>query len=182
VAAAGQVPVGTSGRNTRSQLASKFNATGSYSIVRHPLYLGNFLTGLGAVMVPYEFWLLAAYVTTFWLYYERIMFAEEEFLESRFGDQFQQWASATPAFIPRVSLWQPAKYSFSWRTVVKREYTALFVVILLHASQETLENWIVEHRIVFEPFWVTLLASGAVAYVVIRHLKRKTVWLDVAGR
>ena len=34
---------GTSGRNTKKQVASRLNCTGIYSIVRHPLYLGNFL-------------------------------------------------------------------------------------------------------------------------------------------
>ena len=36
-------PTGTSGRNTKQQKATSLNQTGIYSIVRHPLYLGNFL-------------------------------------------------------------------------------------------------------------------------------------------
>ena len=41
------VPAGTSGRNTKQQLASKLNKYGIYSTVRHPLYLGNFFIFLG---------------------------------------------------------------------------------------------------------------------------------------
>ena len=41
------VPSGTSGRNTKQQLASKLNRHGIYSTVRHPLYLGNFFIFLG---------------------------------------------------------------------------------------------------------------------------------------
>src|SRR5919206_4624496 len=41
----GHTPAGTSGRNTRDgQVASQLNTTGMYSVVRHPLYAGNFLT------------------------------------------------------------------------------------------------------------------------------------------
>ena len=36
-------PPGTSGRNTKQQLANTLNTTGIYSLLRHPLYLGNFL-------------------------------------------------------------------------------------------------------------------------------------------
>ena len=34
---------GTSGRNVAEQRADALNVTGLYSVVRHPLYLGNFL-------------------------------------------------------------------------------------------------------------------------------------------
>src|SRR5215210_5590303 len=35
----GFVPENTSGRNTREQIAEQINTTGTYSIVRHPLYV-----------------------------------------------------------------------------------------------------------------------------------------------
>ena len=63
------------------------------------------------------------------IYYERIMFAEEAFLRIRFGEFFEQWASATPAIIPRFSGWKPPSQEFSWRNVIRREYTGLFVMI-----------------------------------------------------
>ncbi len=43
----GHAPYGTSGRNTREQVADTLNTTGMYSIVRHPLYLANYLIILG---------------------------------------------------------------------------------------------------------------------------------------
>ena len=49
---AGHVPQGTSGRNTRSQICEGLNTDGAYSMVRHPLYLGNFLIWLGVALVP----------------------------------------------------------------------------------------------------------------------------------
>jgi protein-S-isoprenylcysteine O-methyltransferase Ste14 len=44
----GYVPKNTSGR-TNSLIAERLNTTGMYSIVRHPLYLGNFLVVFGIV-------------------------------------------------------------------------------------------------------------------------------------
>src|SRR5438552_17449325 len=43
----GFVPPGTSGRNTEQQIAEKLNTSGMYSVVRHPLYLGNYLMWVG---------------------------------------------------------------------------------------------------------------------------------------
>ena len=36
----------------------------------------------------------------YWLYYERIMFAEERFLERKFTDNYIKWSEGRPAFIP----------------------------------------------------------------------------------
>ena len=45
----------TSGRNTKEgQVAEALNTKGIYSMVRHPLYLGNFLMWIGIVMYTYN--------------------------------------------------------------------------------------------------------------------------------
>ncbi len=38
----GTTPKGTSGRNTSEQIAEQLNTSGIYSVVRHPLYVGNY--------------------------------------------------------------------------------------------------------------------------------------------
>jgi len=84
----GFVPRGTSGRNTHGQVAEALNTTGMYSLVRHPLYLGNFLMWMGPALLPANGWLATTVVLAFWLYYERIMFAEEEFLRGSYGELY----------------------------------------------------------------------------------------------
>ena len=76
----GHTPQNTSGRNTREQIAEVLNTTGWYSVVRHPLYLGNYLMGLGIALFPFVWWVPIIYTLSFALYYERIMVAEEDFL------------------------------------------------------------------------------------------------------
>ena len=178
----GHTPAQTSGRNTKSQVAETLNTTGIYSIVRHPLYLGNYLIGLGIVMVPAVWWLVVIYTLSFWLYYERIMFAEEAFLRNRFGEAFSEWAAVTPAFIPNVSLWQKPSLPMSYVNVLKREYTALGLIVLIHGSMEAAEHLLLEHRLPFEPFWTTLILVSLGGYVVLRFLKKNTELLKHAGR
>ncbi len=76
----GYTPKNTSGRNTKMQVADVVNTTAMYSIVRHPLYLGNFFMWLGLAMVTANVWFILCFILVFWLYYERIMYAEEFFL------------------------------------------------------------------------------------------------------
>jgi len=182
VATVAHVPQQTSGRNTKRQIAEQLNTTGMYSIVRHPLYVGNFVIGLGVSFVQFVWWLPVIYSLVFWLYYERIMLAEEAFLRKKFGEKFERWARATPAFFPRVHQWRPAELPFSWRNVLGREYSGLMVIILCHAGQEFFELLAKDHRIVWELFWATLLFGGLAVYFLLRWVNRNTDLLKVPGR
>ncbi|HRC67928.1 MAG TPA: isoprenylcysteine carboxylmethyltransferase family protein, partial [Bacteroidales bacterium] len=104
----GTTPAGTSGRNTKSQVAEKLNTSGIYSIVRHPLYLGNYLIWAGLTLFVFNFWYFLVISLVFWIYYERIMFAEEQFLRRKFGSAYTDWADKTPAFIPNFGKYIPS--------------------------------------------------------------------------
>lgn len=108
VATVGHTPKGTSGRNIKKHIAETLNTTGAYSIVRNPLYLGNFFMGLGVAAFAHFWWLILIYILIFWLYYERIIFAEEAYLRDKFGNLFLEWANRTPAFIPKFSQYKKA--------------------------------------------------------------------------
>ena len=96
----GTTPIGTSGRNTKEQKAFSLNTTGIYSMVRHPLYLGNYFIWIGIVVFTYNPCFIIVVSLLFWIYYERIMYAEERFLERKFGQDYLDWASNIPAIIP----------------------------------------------------------------------------------
>ena len=101
IATVGFVPKDTSQRNTGRPQAETLNTTGLYSVVRHPLYVGNYLMWLGVALFTRAWWAPVIVSLVFWLYYERIMFAEEEFLRSfsladlpMVGPKFQQRLAA----------------------------------------------------------------------------------------
>jgi protein-S-isoprenylcysteine O-methyltransferase Ste14 len=182
VVTVGYAPAGTSGRNTKYQVADSLNTTGIYSVVRHPLYLGNYLIGLGIALVQFVWWLPVIYTLAFWLYYERIMFTEEAYLRKKFGREFIDWAARTPAFWPNLVHWRRPALGFSLRNVLRREYTGLVIVIGAHTGMELAEQLIGKHCVVWEQSWVVLSVGGAVAYLLLRTLKKKTTLLDVPGR
>jgi len=127
----GHTPKNTSGRNTKGQLAEELNSTGIYSLVRHPLYVGNFFMWLGIGVLTQNTWFVVAFIFIYWVYYERIMFAEEQFLRKKFGDSYLEWAENTPAFIPNFKNFRRPALSFSWKKVLKKEKNGVFAVFLL---------------------------------------------------
>ena len=149
----GRAPYGTSGRNTRDQVAETLNTTGMYSIVRHPLYLANYLIIIGFTMEFHVWWLILLITCIYALYYERIMMAEEAFLRNRFGAAFEQWAAVTPAIIPRFGGWKPSPVPFIWRTVLQREYNAFFLIIAVFFLLDLIGDSIVEQRLKLDPTW-----------------------------
>lgn len=178
----GHAPSGTSGRNTKMQLASRLNTTGLYSLVRHPLYLGNFFIWAGIVLFAGLWWLMLIYALLFWAYYERIMFAEEEFLSARFGTEFQKWAERTPAFFPKFRGWNRADLPFSFRNVLRREYTALFGILAAFGVLEFGEHLLIERKFRLDMEWQLLALFGLAQLIVLRFLKRHTLVLHVEGR
>ncbi len=178
----GHAPKGTSERNTRHKEAEILSVTGLYSVVRHPLYLGNFFCWLGISMFPRLWYISVIFIVVFVIYYERIMFAEEEFLRRKFGAQFEDWANKTPAFFPRFRNWVPNLLPFSFRHVLKREYSGLYAVICCFTFLELFGDIILNGNLEFEPMWIVLFSFGTLAYVTLRTVKKKTRILDVMGR
>jgi len=184
----GFTPQGTSGRNTDHQVAESLNQTGLYSVVRHPLYLGNFLMWLGLFMFIGVWWFVAICSLLYWLYYERIMYAEEEFLRRKYGGQYEQWASRTPAFIPRLSGWVPAPLPFSFKNVLKREYNGLFAIVISFVVLVGLSRLFEKPQaglralIDIGALWRVVFWIGAAVFVGLRTLKKNTHVLDITGR
>jgi protein-S-isoprenylcysteine O-methyltransferase Ste14 len=178
----GHAPYGTSGRNTREQVANTLNTTGMYSVVRHPLYLANYIIILGITMEFHIWWLVLIISLAYALYYERIMMAEESFLRERFGETFEKWASVTPAFIPKLRGWKPNGVSFSWRTVLQREYNAFFMIISVFFVLDIIGDSIVERHFTVGTDWLIAFIAGFCIFATLRTLKKRTRLLTVEDR
>ena len=178
----GYAPKGTSGTNTRRQIADVLNTTGMYSIVRNPLYLGNFIIWFGISMFPRLWWFSLIVVLIFWLYYERIIFAEEEYLREKFGESYLMWAQKTPVFIPNIRNWRCSEITFSFRKALKNEYKSFFAMIVSYTVLEIIGDVFAEHRLELDRMWLIILSVSSIFYIVTRIVKKKTRVLDVEGR
>ena len=178
----GHTPANTSGRNTKKQIAGKLNTTGMYSIVRHPLYLGNYFILFGVMMLPHHLWALITFSLLFALYYGLIMYAEEAFLLRKFGDEWLEWAKKTPAFFPRFTNFQPSTLVFSVKNVLRREYSGFFAFIVSMFIIEVYGDWIVTGKIISDTLWLVILGIGLLTYITLRTIRKTTKWFEVQGR
>ena len=74
---------------------------GPYRYLRHPLYLGSYIVGLGLAVAGGEWWFPFLYSGFFMWVYWRTVQAEELLLESLFGQEYLEYRKTVPAFLPR---------------------------------------------------------------------------------
>lgn len=182
----GFVPAGSSGGTRVTPIATTLNTLGMYSIVRNPLYLANGIMWLGVVLATTSIWFVLVSLLTFWLYIERVIAVEEEYLSTRFGEQFQRWVRHTPCFLPRPSLWRPPQMPFSLRAVLRREYSPLIALgvaftLLEFISGTLLEGEPVVRWVVTDREWVLFFAATLLIGLTLQFMKKRR-WLDAPGR
>jgi len=177
----GHTPASTSGRNENAQIAEHLNTTGIYSLVRHPLYLGNFFMWFGLAMMTGHVWFLLGFCVFYWIYYERIMFAEEQFLRKKFGMAYLEWAEKTPAFIPSLNFrkFRNPDYPFSLKKVLRQEKDGLVAVAVLFALFNLIGEW-AEKELDFSLLVFATLVG--ISYLVLKFLKKYTRILNQEGR
>ncbi len=177
----GHTPQNTSGRNTEGQLAESLNTTGIYSTVRHPLYLGNFFMWMGPALLTGQFWFMVALILFYWVYYERIMYAEEQFLTRSFGQAYLDWAKKRPAFIPNLKNFVKPSLPFSWKKVLKKEKNGLAAVFIIFMVFDILGK-ILRHETDYNKFYIGACAVTVVMYLILKYLKKRTTVLNEEGR
>jgi len=176
----GHAPKNTSGRNTKvGQVAEELNTTGIYSIVRHPLYLGNFFMWLGLAMLTEHLWFIISFVLFYVIYYERIMYAEESFLRAKFNETYLEWAAQVPAIVPAFGKYRKPKYPFNLKKVLKNEkngFCALFLLFWVFdeigrlSQKEPFES---EGR-----FWFFAAVIATFIYLILKIMKKRKMLVE----
>jgi protein-S-isoprenylcysteine O-methyltransferase Ste14 len=173
----GYSPDNTSGRNTSGQVADTLNRTGIYSIVRHPLYIGNFLMWLGIAFIVQNIWFVVVFILLYWIYYERIMYAEEQFLCRKFGAIYTEWAAKTPAIIPNFKQFVKPNIPFRWKKVLKQEKNGQAALFIIFSMFDFIGQSVRKSHDYNYVLYVVCLIS-IVLYFVLRYMKNKTQLLN----
>ena len=82
----------------------ELSTTGPYAFMRHPLYTGNIMILIGLCLINGFFWSFVIAFIFLRFYYQAAIDYEDRKLNSLFPDTWEEWASITPALIPKMNL------------------------------------------------------------------------------
>lgn len=127
--------IGGISRTRKGSLGARLVTEGAFSIVRNPLYVGNFFIILGVCLFSSVPWLIFLGVSFFVIQYYFIVQYEEGLLVDRFGEEFQAYKAMVPAWIPNKL---PSLEEIQWPETFapaikseKRTFMAIAAVLLL---------------------------------------------------
>ncbi len=119
---------------TRNVGADVLVTGGPFSIIRNPLYAGNFLISLGAcvamdALIP---WTLIFFLLLYSLQYHFIVALEEATLEKKFGEVYLRYKECVPRFFPGFRKYnEPSTVGFNASVAFANErktFLSIFII------------------------------------------------------
>lgn len=172
IIAVGYAYSGTSGRE-RFLKADALNITGIYSLVRNPLYIGNFLIFTGLVIVFANIWAEMILAIFLILQYFFIIRYEEDFLRMQYGKRYADYCDRVKQIIPVFKNYEKNRNPFDLKKVVFKEVDSAFNMLIMYlvvlAYKEKAFNGSIKNPFLFIIPGVVLSLS----YVIVKFIKKK---------
>ena len=116
---------------TRSRSTGNLQDSGPYSVVRNPLYVGNFFLSLGLVIVANIWYLVPVHIFLFGFQYHYIVQWEEWNLRGKFGAEFEAYCKQVPRWVPKVTQYRGGKHD--WLKALKSERWTILAIVTVSA-------------------------------------------------
>jgi hypothetical protein len=110
------------------------------------------------------------------------MFAEERFLEQKFGQNYLDWAKTLPAFIPKFSNLKKSDIPFSLVSVLRREYSGVLATVIGFVFVDFIRNYFAGDDVLISNLSIEILIVSVLLSLILRTLKRHTKLLNEEGR
>lgn len=172
ILAVGYAYSGTSGRE-RFLKADALNATGIYSLVRNPLYIGNFLIFTGLVIVFANIWAEMVMAVFLIVQYYFIILYEEDFLKIQYGKRYADYCIRVKRIIPFFKRYEKNFNHFDLKKVISKESDSVFNMLLMYllilAYKEKVFSGSIKNPFLFIIPGVVLILS----YIIVKFIKKK---------
>ena len=112
-------------------------ATGPYSLVRNPIYIGNIVAMMGLCVLSELLWFMPVIFAYFFLLYSLIVRYEEYKLSVLFGREYEIYRQKVPRWIPQFPMIRKANEGgLNWYSALRGELSSdiaasLMILILL---------------------------------------------------
>ena len=153
---------------------------GPYAFIRHPLYFGSLLIGLGVLIIAGNPWLALAAPVVFVMVYRQKMVEEEETLRHEWPQEFERYQRAVPRWLPTWRRYPQRHGRWSWQGLLASKELrtlawAVVLVILLFFREELiqkhhslLQKHPVEHLLLLGILIMLMLGDGLVEFLRLR--------------
>lgn len=128
------------GGRDKKIMANRLVQGGLFAHSRNPLYLGNILIIIGMGIIYNSTWGYILAYSFFIFGYLAIVMAEESFLKTRFGAEYEAYCKRVPRFVPRFAGIRKTLGSgrFNWARFLRKEYNMICIWV---SSAIFLEIW-----------------------------------------
>lgn len=175
IAAVGFSFTGTSGRESYLR-AEKLNTTGIYSIVRNPLYIGNFFIFTGLIIVFANILALCIFsLFLIWQYYF-IILTEENFLTNEYGSDYENYRSRVRKIFPAFEDYKKNQNPFDLKKVIFKENDSLFNLLIMFLLILLYKEKIFHSTISRPLLYIIPGAFLIISYIIIKIIKKKGKW------
>jgi len=166
------------GGKNRQVYANHLVTGGIFAHSRNPLYLGNFITIVGVGIAANSLLFLSIAIPFFIFAYAAIIAAEENFLRSKFGKDFDDYCVRVNRIFPDFTNLRQTLggMEFSWKRLIAKEYGSTFIW-LMAIFGATLKNvWLdygynSNRPIIWSLYFFLLMVC--LGYVAARYSKKK---------
>ncbi len=160
--------------------AKNLVTAGMFSLCRNPLYVGNVLIYTAIFLIHGSPAVMTAGILLFCFMYQCIVYAEEAFLEEKFGDGYKAYCADVPRWIPRFGRFSQATQgmTFNVKRVIAKDYSTesatLITLLLAEIYQHVVRT--TERDIRHLLFLAGLIALTVLATAFVSRLKKRGVF------
>jgi hypothetical protein len=104
---------------------------GPYAYVRHPLYVGNILLGIGFSLASGLWWGFPLFILILLGFYPQAIKSEDAKLRQLFTEEWENWRMHTRALIPRFDLDRNPRGSWSFYQSLRQNGEPIIALVLL---------------------------------------------------
>ncbi len=164
----GHVKVNISSPERQGRKIGRLITGGPYAYVRHPLYFGSFLIGLGVCVVAGRLWIAVLALGLLFIVYRQKIRHEEVLLLNEWGEEYERYRRAIPTYVPTWRRYPSAHGRWSWQGIAasKELKTVVWVFaisVLLYFREELVQ----EHELFASNKWVKHTALAIVLVVLV---------------